>query len=322
MRNKSIYLNNLKLYMLDGSVTVNGMYSGMKPKSPEVSFDFNINDFDLQKTASTFAMVEKMAPVVKSCNGKFSCGLKMKSDMDDKMNLVMNSLNGGGRLTTSTVVISGSNTIEKIGDVLKMDQLKRMTVPVVNVSFMFTNGRLFVEPFDVVLAGIKTTVSGSNGFDQTLDYTMNMSIPRAAFGSAANNVLNNFISQANSKGMNFSASDNIPVAVKIGGTTTNPKISTDLSSAGAKAVDNLKAAAAAEFEKKKAEAEARARAEADRLKGEAEKKVNEQKAKVQAEADKLKKEAEAKLKAEQEKAKKEAEKKAKEELNKLNPFKK
>ena len=288
------------------------------PQSP----DFNINDFNLQKTAATFASVDKIAPVVKSCQGKFSCGLKMKSELDSKMNLVMGSLNGGGKLTTSAIVISGSNTLEKVGDVLKMNQLKKLTIPVVNVSFMFSNGRLYVQPFDVVLAGIKTTISGSNGFDQTLDYVMNMNIPRAAFGSAANSILNNFISQANSKGVNISAGDNIPVAVKIGGTCANPKISTDLNSAGAKAVDNLKAAAAAEFEKKKAEAEAKAKAEAERLKSEAEKKVNEQKAKAQAEADRIRKEAEAKLKTEQEKAKKEAEKKAKEELNKYNPFKK
>ena len=246
----------------------------------------------------------------------------MKSGMDDKMNMVMSTLNGGGKLTTSAIVVSGSNTFEKVGDVLKMDQLKKLTLPVVNLSFMFSNGRLYVQPFDIALAGIKTTVSGSNGFDQSLDYTMNMNIPRASFGSAANGVLNNFISQANSKGVNISAGDNIPVAVKIGGTCTNPKISTDLSSAGSKAVDNLKAAAAAEFEKKKAEAEARAREEVDKLKSDAEKKINEEKAKAQAETDRLKKEAEAKVKAAQDSAKKAAEKKAKDELNKLNPFKK
>ena len=322
LRNKSIYMNNLKLNMLDGTVTVNGSYSGVKPASPAVAFDFRISDFDLQKTASTFATVDKMAPVVKSCRGKFSCGLKMNSAMDEKMNLVMSTLNGGGSLTTSTVTVSGSNTLEKVGDVLKMNQLKKLDIPRVNLSFTFSEGRLYVQPFDVELAGIKTTVSGSNGFDQTLDYTMNMNIPRSAFGSEANSVLNNFISQANSKGVNISAGDNIPVAVKIGGTVASPKISTDLSSAGAGALKNLKAAAAAEFEKKKAEAEARAREEADKVKAEAEKKLNEQKAKAQAEADRLKKEAEAKVKAAQDSAKKAAEKKAKDELNKLNPFKK
>jgi len=322
LRDKSIFLNNLKMYMLDGSVTVNGSYSGVKPKSPVIAFDFNISDFDLQKTASTFATVEKMAPIIKSCQGKYSCGLKMKSDMDDKMNLVMNSLNGSGKLSTTTVTIAGSNTLEKVGDVLKMNQLKKLNIPHVNISFMFSNGRLNVQPFDIELAGIKTTISGSNGFDQSLDYTMNMNIPRAAFGSAANSVLNNFISQANSKGVNISAGDNIPVAVKIGGTCTNPKISTDLSGAGGKVIDNLKAAAAAEFDKKKAEAEAKARAEADKLKSEAEKKLNEQKAKVQAEGDRLKKEADAKVKAAQDSAKKAAEKKAKDELKKFNPFKK
>ncbi len=318
VRNKTINMNNLKLNMLDGSVTVNGTYTGAKPKSPDVAFDFAISNFDLQKTASTFATVDKIAPVVKSFNGKFSCGLKMKSAMDDKMNLVMNSLNGNGTLTTSTIIVSGSNTLEKIGDALKMNQLKKLSVPKANVSFTFTDGRLYVQPFDIELAGIKTTVSGSNGFDQTLDYTMNMNIPRAAFGSAANSVLNNFISQANSKGVNISAGDNIPVAVKIGGTCSNPKISTDLSSAGTNAMKDLKAVAAAEFEKKKAEAEAKVKAEVDKAKAEALKKVDEGKAKAQAEADRLKKEADDKVKAAQDSAKK----KAKDELNNFNPFKK
>lgn len=322
IRDKNIFLNNLKMFLLDGSLVMNGNYNGAKPASPLVAFTMDMTNFDLQKTANTFASLDKIAPVIKSCSGKFSCGMKLQSAMDKNLNMVLGTMNGGGKFSTTNVVISGSKTLDKIGDALKMNQLSKQTIPSVNLSFSISEGRLYVQPFDITLAGIKTTIAGSNGFDQTLDYSLSMNIPRAALGSAANNVMNNLISQANSKGMNISAGDNIPVAVKVGGTVPNPKISTDLGSIGAKAADNLKAAAAAEFEKRKAEAEAKARAEADKLKGEAQKKIDEQKAKAQAETDRIKKEAEAKVKAAQDSAKKAAEKKAKDELNKLNPFKK
>jgi hypothetical protein len=170
--------------------------------------------------------------------------------------------------------------------------------------------------------GIKATVAGSNGFDQTIDYSMATQIPRSAFGGAANSALNGLIASANSKGANFSVGDVIPVAIKIGGTVTNPVISTDLNKAGGKIMDDLKASAAAEAAKLKAEAEAKVKAEADRLKKEGEAKLDAEKQKAAAEADRLKKEAEAKAKAQADSVKKAAEKKAKDELKKFNPFNK
>src|SRR4029078_8554265 len=168
----------------------------------------------------------KIAPIIKSCQGKYSCGLKMRAVMDDKMNLNLHTLTGGGKLTSNAVVINGSNTLAKVGDVLKVKELKNLTVPNVNVSFTFTDGRMFVQPFDMKVDKVDMTVSGSNGFDKTLDYTMNMKIPRSYFGKEANQVLTNFITQANSKGVNLSAAEYIPVAIKIGGTYDDPKIST------------------------------------------------------------------------------------------------
>jgi hypothetical protein len=167
---------------------------------------------------------------------------------------------------------------------------------------------VYVDPFDVTMNGFKTTIAGSNGFDQTIDYTLNAQIPRSSFGGAANSVLNGLVSKANSKGTNLTLGETIPVELKLTGTNSDPKVSTDLNKQGAKAMADLKAAAAAEFDKKKAEAEAKAKAEIEKVKSEAQAKAN-------AEAERLKKEA-------SDKVKKEAEKKAKENLDKFNPFKK
>ncbi len=308
IRNKALNLNDLKASLLDGMMVMNGLYSTEDPKKPKISFDLAINEFDIQKTATTFNTVEKMAPIAKSCYGKFSSKMNIKGELDNKMSPVIPSLIGGGNLTTSNVTVQNFPALSKISDALKMPNLKKMDVPRTNISFKFTNGRVYVDPFDVTLNGFRSTVAGSNGFDQTIDYTMQVQIPRSAFGGQANSVLNGLMSQANSKGTNLSIGEMIPVALKIIGTVKDPKVSTDLNQQGAKAMNALKDAAAAEFEKRKSEAEAKAKAEVDKLKSEAQAKAN-------AEAERLKKQASDSLK-------KAAGNKAKDALDQLNPFKK
>ena len=299
VRDKAITMKDVFMQMLDGSMVMNGQYDSKEPKKPTFSFDMAINDFDVQKTGATFVTVQKMAPIIKNCSGKFSSSMKAEGLLNSQMSPVMESLNGFGNLKTSALTVQNFTPLVKIADALKMEKLKKTEIQPTNLTFKFANGRVNVDPFDVSLGGYKSKVGGSNGFDQTIDYTVMSEIPTSAFGGAASSVLSNLTSKA---GVNVG--ETVPVAIKIGGTVNNPTVSTDLNKTGAKAMDDLKAKAKEELEDK-------AKAEADRLKQEAEDKLK-------AGADKAKKEAEAKIKAEADRLKKEAEAKAKKEAeNKL-----
>jgi Skp family chaperone for outer membrane proteins len=167
---------------------------------------------------------------------------------------------------------------------------------------------VYIDPFDQTVAGIKTKIEGSNGFDQTIDYKMGMQLPTKMLPGAATGVISGLIAQANSKGANMSMGETVNVNVKIGGTVANPKIETGLKEAAKGAVDDLKAKAQEEFDNKKKELENQAKAKADSVQKAAE-------AKIKSEADRAKKEAETKAKAEADRLKKEAEAKAKKEAN-------
>lgn len=322
IKDKAINMQDVLMQLMGGSMKLSGNYSSADLKKPTFDFGIDLKDFDVAQTSKSFITVEKLAPITKNCSGKFSTVMTVKGDLDTKMSPVMNSLTGAGKLTTSVVTVDNFPAFVKIADALKLSSWKKLTVPPVSPSFKFVNGRVFVDPFDVTINNIKSTVAGSNGFDQTIDYTMASQIPRAALGSAANSVISGLLASANSKGANLSVGDVIPVNIKITGTIDSPKIGTDLGKAGANAMNDLKAKANEEFNKKKEELEAKAREEAEKLKNEAAAKVNEQKAKATAEAERIKKEQEAKAKAYADSLKKAADKKAKEEINKLNPFKK
>ncbi|MBL7924946.1 MAG: hypothetical protein JNL88_12165, partial [Bacteroidia bacterium] len=184
---------------------------------------------------------------------------------------------------------------------------RELNVSNVNLSFSFEKGRVVVKPFDVSLAGIPTTVAGSTGFDQSIDYSLAMNIPTSKLPGAATGAISGLISKANTKGANFSMAENVKMNLKLGGTVSNPTVGTDLKETSGKAVEALTDKAKEELDKKKKELEDKARAEADRLKAEAE-------SKAKAEADRLKKEAEDRARQEKERLKKEAEKKAKDAL--------
>jgi hypothetical protein len=317
VKDKAIRMQDVGMKLLDGSLSLRGGYSSADLMKPSFDFSLDAKEFDIQKTTQAFITVQKLAPIAKNCSGKFSTNMTIKGDLDQKMEPVMQSLTGAGKLSTSKVMVSNFPAFNKIADVLKMESWRKLEIPPVNPSFKFSGGRVFVDPFDMSVNGIKASVAGSNGFDQTLDYTMATQIPRASFGGAANSVLDNLVASANKNGANVSIGDVIPVNIKIGGTVSDPKIGTDLNKAGAKAMDDLKAKAKEEFEKQKAEAEAKAKAEADKLKKEGEAKLNAEKQKAQAEGERLKREAEAKAKAQADSAKKAAEKKAKDKLKDL-----
>ena len=63
-------------------------------------------------------------------------------------------------------------------------------------------------------------------------------------GSDANNLLNNLVQQANSKGVPVKVSDNINLKINMVGTITNPQIKTGLSSAGTDLATEVKQQAA------------------------------------------------------------------------------
>jgi hypothetical protein len=309
-------MEQVKMNMLEGDMLANGSYSTKNLKIPLIDFDLNIRDWDLVKTCKTFATIDMLAPIAKYAKGKFSTTIQMNSAMDTKINLDLKTLTGYGKLQTKNVTVSGFEPLNKVADALKMEKYKKFDMSNTNLSFKFKDGKVDLEPFDVKLANSKVNIGGSNGFDESINYTMKFEIPRSEFGGQANAMLDGLVSQANSKGTNFSLGEKVNVDVLVGGTVSKPTLKTSLNQSGANLIDNLKGQAKAELDKQKAELEAKARAEAEKLKAQGQAEFEAQKAKAQAELDKQKKEVEDKARKEAERLKKEAEAKAKKEAEK------
>jgi hypothetical protein len=294
IRNGKAGLKGLWFNTLSGSVAMNGYYDSSNEKKPKLNYDLDAQNIVVKDAYKTFGTVRKLAPIAEKTEGKASVKFKVIGSMKSGTEVDYNSLNGGGRLTSQSLKITGTEALDKVAQVVKINAFKNPEVKDVNLSFEFINGRVNVAPFDVNIGPVSANIFGSHSFDETMDYVMATEVPTGALGTQANAVINGLVSQANSLGAKFTAGDKINVDILIKGTFKNPKITPAFKGAGGgtgNVVDDLKKQAQDEFDKQKEELERKAKEEADRLKREAEERARK-------EAERLKREAEERAKKE------------------------
>lgn len=234
IRDQKVDMTNLKMNVIGGALTVNGYYETTNIKKPTVSMNLKMENFDIQTTFKTFNSVKKIAPIGEYAKGMFTATLEnFKTSLNEKMEPDLAAVDANGVFKTNKVNVGGFPPFVKLGEALKIEQLKNMEVDNVNAKYFIKNGRLNLEPFDVKIAGINTNISGSTGLDQTIDYKYKMEIPRSMFGGAANSALTGLMNQANAAaGTNVALGEKIKVNVSMGGTVTKPTIKTGLKEEG------------------------------------------------------------------------------------------
>jgi cell division septum initiation protein DivIVA len=265
IKDQRIQMDNLYAELLDGSMDINGYYDSKDIEKPAVKMGLAIKDFDIQKAYSTFGMIKKYAPLAAKTKGTFSTSFNFNSLLDKEMMPVYETMNGQGTLKTSKINIKGLNTLDRIADAIKYEKIKEMAIDKINLSFKFVDGKILVDPFEFNQGNLKSTFGGWTAIDQQIEYVMALSLPRDELGSAANDVLNNLVNQANNKGAQFSLGEMVSLDVLIGGNLTNPTISTSLSNMGANLMEDLKTQVKEEIEKKKEEVSKEAKAKAQKL---------------------------------------------------------
>jgi hypothetical protein len=221
-------LENLRMNMLDGVLVLNGSYIARDITRPEIDFGLNISNFDIQKTFNTFNTFSIIAPIGERARGRFSANFTLRSLLDQNLDPLLNTLAGSGRFQSSAVTVENSPALIGLADNLKLDMFRQFDVRDILVFFEFKDGGVEVQPFDVNFGRSNARISGKHSFDQSINYMMGLVIPRAEFGGAANQALDNLISQAAGRGLNIIPSENVNIGVGIAGTVTEPRISISL----------------------------------------------------------------------------------------------
>ncbi len=291
IRNRKVDMTNLKMNTLGGTLVVNGYYESNNPKKPTTALNLKMENLDIQQSFNTFNTVQKMAPIGKHAKGLFTATLEdFNVALNENMEPDMNTIAAKGVLKTKKVNVSGYPPFMKLGDALKIEQLKSMDVSDVSFFYFIKDGRLHLEPFTTKVNQITTNIEGSTGLDQSIDYKWKMEIPRSMFGSSANSALQGLMNQANSAaGTNVALGEKINVNVLFGGTATKPTVKTSMKEEGKAAVATVTTQALnAGIDKANEEAQkilSDAQAQVDKIRAETNALVEKSKAEAYAQAD-------------------------------------
>lgn len=233
INDQSVKLNNIHGNALDGAITINGSYSTKEnKKKPSISMSYNVDKVDIQKTFYAFNSVQKLMPIGKFLAGKLTSSLTANGKLGEGMEVDMSTLSGAGNLLLIEGVLSKFAPLEKIASTLHVSQLQQISLKDVKAFFEFSNGKMLVKPFTVKLKDIEMEIGGLQGFDESMDYTVNLKLPRALLGDQGNLLVNNLATAVSSTGIPVNLGETVNLKLNLGGTVKSPSIKVDLKQSG------------------------------------------------------------------------------------------
>jgi len=256
LKDETVALKDVKMQALGGTIGLSGSYSTKASKTkPDITLAYDVQNLDVQQTFTAFNTVQKLMPIGKFIAGKLTSKMTMKGKLGEDMMPDLSSLTGEGNLLLLEGFLSKFQPMEKLASTLNITELQAISIKDIKNYFEFANGKVLVKPFNVKVKDMDMEVGGMHGLDQSLDYVLNLKVPRAKLGEKANQLVNNLAAQATSKGVPVKLSDIINLKVNVGGSITNPTIKTDLKDAGSSLATDLKQQANQFVEAKKAAAD-------------------------------------------------------------------
>ncbi|MFK7951592.1 MAG: AsmA-like C-terminal region-containing protein [Ekhidna sp.] len=225
VKDGAIILDDNSFQMLDGTFTLSGSYVTKGLDEPTYDLGFSIKDLSIGKAFTTFETIQKYVPIAEQVQGKFSTDFNVNGLLGSDMMPLMDEINLLGLVNIAQATLEKGKFVEKLSAVASLkkgdsnEKSKAISVKDVLINAEIKDGSLFVEPFDLNVAGQKSTVSGSNTLDGQLNYAMLMKdVSTGQIGNALNSALSSV-----SGGKNL-VSDKINLNIGIGGNYDDPEV--------------------------------------------------------------------------------------------------
>lgn len=235
VRDQAVTLENVKTNIFGGQIGVNGMVS-TKEKTPKFNMNLNLNQVNIAESFTQLDMLKKIAPIAGIINGKLNSTIKLSGNLDaNEMTPDLKTISGDllGQLLSTTVNAKNSTLLSALSSNIKFIDMNKVNLNDIKAAVTFKDGKVNVKPFDIKYQDMKVTVAGTHGFDQLMNYNLKFDVPAKYLGSDINNLISK-LTPANAAKL-----DNIPINAILGGSFSQPKISTDIKAATTTLVNNL-----------------------------------------------------------------------------------
>ncbi|MBF0586145.1 AsmA family protein [Prosthecochloris sp. N3] len=236
LKDEKISLTGMTASTLGGKVNLKGYYSS-KGGTPETWFSADASEVNVVTSYQSVPLLQKVAPVAEYSRGDVSAELDMNMMLDDAFQPVLETLTGKGSVSTTGLKVENFPPLNRLGLLLDMTLLDTIDIADVSIDFAVDDGRVSTPPFSFSLNDIEVNASGVTGFDRSLDWKLEMKVPRRYIGPAGRTMLSGLLQKLPLKGLGASLPDTLMIDAAIGGTVSEPKIGLDVEKTASRMIE-------------------------------------------------------------------------------------
>ena len=219
IQNDIAHLKDLRFHLLDGQFTMNGAYNSSDLRHPHFDFILTIDDLAIGQAYRKLAMVQKLAPIAESVEGRFSTSLTLQGELAEDKKPVYSTLRGRGVIKTRQASFKTTPTFTSIAKLANIDPIDRILLHDLTLKTIMKNGRVYIEPFALKIGAYNAHISGSHSFEGGLDYRVKVEVPTGELGKAANKFIEELL------GMHQVAPETIWLKFVVKGNYQKPQVS-------------------------------------------------------------------------------------------------
>ena len=224
INNQQANLKGLTSKLFEGILAITGNVSTQEA-TPTFNINLGLDNFDIAKSFNDLELLQSLAPIANALQGKLNSTINLKGNLNESFTPDLASISGDtfAQLSVSSINSDKLKVLGKLEEKLNFIDVKKLNLDDLKTNISFENGLVNVKPFNIKYQDIDIQVSGSHGFDKSLNYKAVLDVPAKYLGSEVNRL----IGKINDNEVNKIT---IPVTANISGTYTSPQVSTDLTS--------------------------------------------------------------------------------------------
>ncbi|MCM5664208.1 AsmA-like C-terminal region-containing protein [Galbibacter mesophilus] len=233
IKDEAVTLKDLNSSLFGGKIALNGSVS-TKNETPVFNMDLGINSFNIAESFQGLDMLKAITPIASALEGKLNSNFAIKGNLNNDFTPQLSTLSGNA---LAEAIVSGFDAekgklLSALGTKLDFLSFEEGETKDVKTSLTFDNGQVNVKPFNLKYKDINVKVAGSHGFDKSINYKATFDVPAKYLGKDVNNLIAK-LNDPDAKNIT------VPVTANIGGTYSNPSVSTDLSSTATQLTQKL-----------------------------------------------------------------------------------
>ena len=234
IHDETVDLKDLKSDIFGGNIGFDGNVS-TQGTTPKFKMDLNLSKLNIGESFGALEMLKSIAPIAKAIEGKMNSTITVSGDLNKDMTPNLKTITGNllGQLLDTKLKASNSKMLTTLTEKVSFLDINKLNLNEATGAFSFKDGKVTVKPIPLNYQDIGLIISGTHGFDQSMNYNLVFDVPVKYLGTDVTNII------AKLTAKDAASIKSIPVNGTLTGSFNSPKFTSNIKEATTNLVKDL-----------------------------------------------------------------------------------